>query len=271
MNAKELIKAGRLSEARRQIVDEVKASPADAGKRTLLFQIHALCGEWDKAERDLDLIGARDAKTETGVQVYKNIVNAEKERLEVFKLVRRPSFLPEPPPFAELHYVFREKLMNKEMEKADGLYNQIKVQIQTPSGIINGRSFSGFNDTDLYTAFFLEAIVHQRYIWIPFTAIRELTVTPPKTLFDVIWASSRLTTWEGLTLNCFLPVLYAESFLHEDDRIKMGRMTDWTSIGGLFAKGAGQHVYQIGDEEIALLEIQDVSFNLPGEAKSDEK
>jgi protein involved in temperature-dependent protein secretion len=61
-------------------------------------------------------------------------------------------------------------------------------------------------------------------------------------------------------MNCYLPVLYADSFLHEDDRVKLGRLTDWTSIGGPFAKGMGQHVFQVGEEDVGILEIREVLF-----------
>lgn len=86
MNSKDLIKAGRLSEARKQLVEEVKSSPADLGKRTLLFQVLSFCGEWDKADRHLDAIVTQDSSRQTGVQVYKNLVHAERERMEVVGL-----------------------------------------------------------------------------------------------------------------------------------------------------------------------------------------
>ena len=94
MNAKDLIEAGKLQEARKALIDEVKSSPGDVRTRGLLFQVLAFCGEWDSAERHLDVIGAQDLKAETGVQVYKNLVSGERERLEVSKRNRRPAFLP---------------------------------------------------------------------------------------------------------------------------------------------------------------------------------
>ena len=263
MDSKELIRSGKLSEARTQLIEEVKTSPADPGRRTLLFQVQALLGEWDKAERQLDVIAAQGPGSEAGVQTYKNLVNAEKERIEVFRNGRRPSFLPETPSYLEMYEAARQNLAEKKIDEAAKLFSQIDAQEPAISGTVNGKSFTGLKDTDTYLSHFLEAIAHERYVWIPFHSIRELTLTPPKTLFDLIWASAVITTWEGLTLNCFLPVIYAGSFLNEDDRIKLGRMTDWTSLGGAFEKGLGQHVFQIGEEEIALLEIKEMIMNPP--------
>jgi type VI secretion system protein ImpE len=270
MEAKELIRAGRLSEARNQAIEEVKASPADAGRRTLLFQVHCLCGEWDKAERDLDIIAAMDAKREAGAQVYRNLVSAEKERIEVFRNNLRPSFMPGTPAYIETYYAAREKLAGSKIEEAAALFSQIDSQTVI-SGTVNGKSFTGLKDTDIYVSRFLEAFVHERYVWIPFESVRELSVNPPKTLFDLIWAPAVVTTWKGLTLNCFLPVLYAESFLNEDDRIKLGRMTDWENLGSSFEKGMGQHVYQIGEDEVAILEVREMIINPPASEVKDEK
>ena len=270
MDAKELIRAGRLPEARSQLIEEVKSSPADSGKRTLLFQVQIFFGQWDKAERHLDTIAAQDASKEAGAQVYKNLIQAERERSEVAKRNRRAEFLPQTPPYVETHYAAWQKVVDGQLEEAQALFDRVVAQRPVISGTLDGKDFVGLKDTDTFLSPFLEAIIHERYVWIPFESIRELSVSPPKTLFDLIWTSARVTTWEGLTMNCYFPVLYPESFLHEDDRVKLGRMTDWTPLGGSFAKGVGQHVYQIGEEDVAILEIQDALFKHPDPVESGE-
>jgi type VI secretion system protein ImpE len=110
-------------------------------------------------------------------------------------------------------------------------------------------------------AFSLEAFVHERYVWLPLETLRELTVAAPRTLLDLLWIPALITTWSGLTLNCYLPVLYPESHREEDDRLKLGRMTDWIDLGGGCCRGIGQHVFQVGEEDISLLEIQTIAFD----------
>ena len=261
MNAIDLIKTGRLLEARRLLVEEVKSAPSDAGRRTLLFQVLIFFGEWAKAERHLETIAAQDPGRDAGVQTYRNLITAEKERVEVIKLNQLPSFLPETPLYFETYHTGLKKLVEKNPEEAKGLFDQTDAQRPTVSGTVNGKPFSGFCDTDTFLSPFLEAIVHDRYVWVPFESMRELAISPPKTLFDLIWAQARITTWEGLTMNCFLPVLYPDSFQHEDERIKLGRMTDWITLGGGLSKGVGQHVFQIGEEELAILEIREALFD----------
>ena len=272
MNPTDLIMAGRLTEARRQLVDEVRSSPADSGKRTLLFQVLSFCGEWEKAEHHLEVLAAQDSGTETGVQVYKNLVHAERQRMEVLKLNSRPSCLPKSPSYLEMYYTAWNKLVEKEIDKARELFEQIDNQRPIISGTVNGKDFIGFKDTDTFVSLFLEAIEYEHYVWIPFESIRELSISSPKTLFDLLWIAARITTWEGLSMGCYLPVLYLESFLHEDDRVKLGRMTDWTSLGGPYSRGFGQHVFQIGEEEMPILEIREVLFKDPDSSgNNDEK
>jgi type VI secretion system protein ImpE len=260
MDAKELIKSGKLGDARKQITEQVRSSPADLGARTLLFQVLSFCGEWDRAERQLETISSQDPSRESGVSVYRNLIRSERERLDVRRGKRSASFLPEPPSYLKVYEAAREKLVAGEVEQATDLFDQVDARRPTISGTVNGRTFTDFRDTDSLLSPFLEAFVHERYVLMPFESVREIVISSPKTLFDLLWVPTLVTTWEGLTMNCHLPVLYPESFLHEDDRIKLGRMTDWTSMGGPLARGIGQHVFQVGEEDIAILEIREAVF-----------
>lgn len=270
MDARDLIRAGKLTEAHTQLISEIKSSPADLRKRTLLFQVLSFFGEWDKAERHLDIMATQDASLETGTQLYKNIINAERERVEVLEFQRYPSFLPKTPPYFEIYREACEKLHDEKPDEAKEIFEKIADQGEV-SGTVRGESFTGFRDTDTYLANFLEAFVHERYVWVPFSSLRELVISPPKTLFDLLWIMARITTWEGLTLNCYLPVLYPGSFLHEDDRVKLGRMTDWISLGNSFSKGVGQHVFEVGDREMGILEIQEALFEIEDTKKNNEE
>ncbi|HDP24279.1 MAG TPA: hypothetical protein ENN34_02440 [Deltaproteobacteria bacterium] len=264
MESKDLIKAGRLTEAREQLVTEVKSAPGDTGKRTLLFQVFALLGQWEKASRHLEAIVSQDPSRQEGVMVFQNMVRAEQERDDVFAMKKIPAFMPDAPHYFESHYGAYEKLVAGQLEEADTLFASIKDEKPLLTGELNGEPFVGFTDTDTLLAPFLEAFIHDRYVWIPLSAIRELRITEPTSLTDLLWISAAVTTWDGLTANCFLPVLYPGSSSHEDDRIRLGRMTDWKSLGGSYARGVGQHVYQVGEEDRAILELREVTFAYTG-------
>lgn len=262
MTAKDLMQAGRLAEARQVLIEEVKAAPADTGKRTLLFQVLALLGEWDKAIRHLDMIATQDPGRATGVQVYLNIVRAEQERLKVLALSQTPAVLPETPAYFGAYLQYLGALKDGKFEQARTLIAEIDAARPAISGTLNGQAFDGLSDTDARLYAFLENFVHDRYCWVPFEAIRELVITPPHTALDLIWLTASITTWEGLSLNCHLPMMYPESFRQADENIKMGRLTDWLPLGAGLTRGVGQHVYQIGEAETALTEIKEMTFML---------
>ena len=264
MTAKELMKAGRLSDARRVLIEEVKSAPTDVGKRTLLFQVLAMGGEWDKALIHLDMISTQDPTRSVGVHTYLSIIEAEKERLKVVQRMRQPSVLPEPPAYIGMYLEYLDALKAGKFADAKGLMEQIDKQKPMVSGTLNSKEFDGFSDTDARLYPFLEAFVHERYVWIPFEAIRELVIHEPRTSFDLIWVTANITTWEGLTMNCCLPVVYPETFLYENEQAKLGRLTEWAPLGGGFSKALGQHVFQVGDEEMAILDIREVIFQLEG-------
>jgi type VI secretion system protein ImpE len=239
LEPKELIRAGRLTEARRHLTNAVKSAPADLGLRTLLFQVLAFCGEWDKAEKQLGVVASQDPTKETGVQVYLNLVQAERERM---------------------YFAAWNKVVHQQFEEATELFDKIQAQRPAVTGTLEGRSFSGFSDTDSFLACFLEIIIQAHYVWVPIESLRELSISPPKTLFDLIWLPTRITTANGLSVVGYVPVVYARSSDHENEQVKMGRMTEWIDLGGGFARGCGQHVYVVGEEEVGILDMREMVF-----------
>jgi type VI secretion system protein ImpE len=247
MDLRSLIQEGRLSEARSALVEEVKSSPADTAKRTLLFQVLAVLGEWDKAARHLDMISTQDPARVTGAHVFMQLIEAEKERLDVFALKKTPSFMTEAPEYFGPWHEAARKLLGGDAAAAHKVFTSVAKEVPEVSGTVNGEPFKGLRDTDSVLAPFLEAFIHGRYLWIPFASIRELTIPGPRSFTDLIWIQADFVTWEGLTAGCYLPVLYPGSSAHGDEAVRIGRMM-------------GQHVYEAGDAEKAILEIRELRF-----------
>jgi type VI secretion system protein ImpE len=57
-----------------------------------------------------------------------------------------------------------------------------------------------------------------------------------------------------------LPVLYCGSFRHPDERVRLGRATDWENLGEKLVRGRGQRMFLVGDEEKAMLQLREVEF-----------
>jgi type VI secretion system protein ImpE len=260
MDIKELIQNCQLSEAREQVVEGLKKNPADMGLRTTLMQILCFLQEWDKAEKHLDILLSQDEAIRGGVQQYKTLLQAEKERERVAEFAKLPIFLPKSSASAEKCSQARDLYVADNKAESLEVLEQLRQELAQLNGTINGEPFSGFEDVDSFLGGFLEAVVYDQYVWIPFTAIREIIIEPPTSLGDLFWISANITTWDDLSINAFLPVVYPGNS-EQDGQVQMGRITKWNIVDDSFLKGAGQHLYTCGDNDFGILEIRELIFN----------
>lgn len=257
-----MIRDGKLAEARAGLVETVKSVPTDTKARTLLFQILVCYGEWDKAEKHLELLIMQSPQNATGLLLYRSLVAAEKLRQSVFKGASLPDFMTPSPPFLPDFLEMRKCFAAGDGARGVEYLAAIEAVLPPVHGEADGIAFSGIVDADSSLFCFLEAFIHDRYLWFPFTAIREMTIRAPESFLDLIWAPARIVTWEGLTCECYLPVLYPQSCTHEDDLVKMGRMTAWHDLSGGCYRGVGQHLICLGAEEKGLLDLRELTFHL---------
>src|SRR5512143_2436934 len=103
IGAKDLLGAGDLQGAIDRMTDEVKASPLDTERRIFLFELLCFAGDFDRAERQLDVVATQSVQTEIGVQVYHNNIKAERDRRRLFSDGLQPHFLVEPPAYVDRH------------------------------------------------------------------------------------------------------------------------------------------------------------------------
>lgn len=60
MTPQDLLKQGKLDECLKTVEAQVRANPADAKLRVLLFQVLAVMGEWDRATIQLGVAAEMD-------------------------------------------------------------------------------------------------------------------------------------------------------------------------------------------------------------------
>jgi type VI secretion system protein ImpE len=260
VTAKELLDAGHLSAAVEQVNQEVRLHPIDSRLRTFLFELLCFAGDFQRAERQLDVISQQDAKAEVGVQVYRNVLIAEKARRRLFAEGLCPRFLFDPPPYVRLHLEAVSRLREGNLTEVGGLLEESDGLQPRLKGRIEGQPFVDLRDGDDLISPFLEVIIHDTYIWLPFEQIKHLTISPPQHLRDLLWIPAVLESHHGPVGEVFLPVLYAGSSEHADDRLKLGRMTDWQAITEGLVKGVGQHLWFIDEQDRGLLEVRDLTF-----------
>src|SRR5262249_17090466 len=147
--------------------------------------------------------------------------------------------------------------------EARALLDRAAEECPVLNGTLDGEPLQNFRDADDLINFVMEVFLQGEYIWLPFEQIRSIEISTPAHLRDLIWTQARIQTIgeaEAFTGEVFIPVLYANSHLHENDQVRLGRMTDWRRLGEEVYAGAGQRLFLAGEEEKAMLEIRAIDF-----------
>lgn len=256
MIAGELFQAGKIDEAIQAVTAEIKATPTATQSRTLLFELLCFAGNLDRAEKQLDIIGQQDAQADWAVQVYQNILAAERNRRRLFSDGLSPDFLLDPPAYISLHLEAVSRL--REGRDADAAELLFRSQELRPvvAGQIDGQTVDEFRDCDDLFAPVLELIILRDYVWVPFEQIREFELSAPERPRDLIWAPVRLLLTNGVPQRGYVPVLYYGSHEADDDQLRLGRLTDWRGAEHGPMRGIGQRVFLAGEEARAILDIR---------------
>src|SRR5262249_9390055 len=164
-SVKELLDANELNAAIEELLKEVKENPADIERRTLLFELACFAGDYDRAERQLAVIGNQSAQAEIGVQVYRNLMDAEKYRQKLFSDGLQPHFLTEPPAYVDLHLKAINRLREGNTAEARAILDRAEEERPALTGKVNGRQFLDFRDYNDFLAPVLEVFMNGQYTW----------------------------------------------------------------------------------------------------------
>ena len=260
--AKALFQQGQLGEAIEQLTSEVKSNPGDTALRTFLFELLCFAGDWDRAERQLGVIEHQSAQAKVGVEVYRNNIKAELDRVSLFCDGVPPHFLTEPPSYVDLLLTVIKGLHeSSDIELREAL-DQVEVERPRLSGNIDGRQFQDFRDCDQLTGPVLEFIIKDKYTWVPFAQIKRLEIAPPRNLRDLFWTNAEIEAIDGTVAEVFLPALYAGSSEHPNDEVKLGRVTEWKQAGQDLSLASGSRLFVVDDEERQIFETRTIEFDL---------
>lgn len=258
---KEKLDAGDLKSAIDDLTREVKASPADVQRRTFLFELLCFAGDFDRAQKQLDVIASQSAKAEAGVQVYRNNIAAERNRQRLFSDGVAPHFLEEPPAYVDLHLEAINRLREGDAPEARRLLDRAEEDRPALSGKLNGQEFDDFRDYNDIVAPVLELFVQDKYSWLPFDQIKQIDIETPKRLRDLIWPTAKIETTSGTIGELHVPALYSGSYEHDDDLVRLGRKTDWKPVSDELYVATGLRLFWVGGEEKPFLGVRSVEFS----------
>jgi type VI secretion system protein ImpE len=234
MNPQELYRAGRLTDAIKALSAEVRDNPADNHRRTFLFELLCFAGDYERADKQLEVLGQAGPDSELGVLLYRSALYAERQRHDLFERGEYPS------------------------QQGDGESER--------SGVANGKPFTFFSDADPRTGARLELFAAGNYLLLPLEHVASIQIPPPKRLRDLLWTPAAVRTtpsFKGTELGeVLLPVLAPFSWKHPDEAVRLGRMTVWEKSEGYeYQVPFGQKMWMVDEEEIPLLELRSLEFS----------
>ena len=238
MTAKDLYQAGKLKEAIQALNVEVRDNPSDVRRRTFLFELLTFAGEYDRAQKQLQVLASESGEAQLGTVLYLSALHAEKTRKETFAKGDYPT------------------------HAGDGTAPDI-------TGVLNKNPFASVVDADPRIGPRLECYAAGAYIWIPFKHIEEIECMPPKRVRDLIWIPAIVRTgpsFKAMELGeVLLPVLTWDASMDENDDVKLGRISEWYETEKGEVCPVGQKMLLVDGEELPILELRKLVFSHPAE------
>lgn len=240
MTPQDLYRAGELEQAIKALGEELRSNPLDAKRRTFLFELLCFAGEYDRAEKQLDVLESQNPKSGTAFLVYRSALHAERVRQEMFQTGKLP---------------------------------QLHEGKQAPGGTWNDEQFSTLGDADQRIGEHLEVFIAGSYTWIPTCYMRRLEIEPPQALRDLLWARARIEATPDFRLQdlgeVLLPVLAPLSWTSQDNSVRLGRTSVWEDQPDGSERLFGQKLLLIDGEEIPLLQVRSLEWDAQEEASGD--
>lgn len=262
MNSKELYQAGSLSEAIAAATEEVRQHPADLSHRGFLCELLCFAGELERADRQLDTIGLQDPQIVAGVGLFRQLIRAEQARRDFYASGRVPEFLETPSPQLQLHLQAAIRIREDKIQEAMELLDQAEKQRPVVAGVCDGQPFEDLRDLDDLCASFLEVLTNNgKYYWLAIERVERLEFFAPEHPRDLLWRRTHLVMRDGPEGEVYLTALYPGSETSSDDRIRLGRATEWIGGDGSPVRGLGQRMFLIGDESRSILEFKELTLS----------
>ena len=235
MTARELYQAGKLKEAIAALNIEVRDNPADVRRRTFLFELLVFAGDYDRAEKHINILSDASPEAKLGSVLYRAAIHAEKSRKDLFNKHEYP--------------------VHPGDEDAE------------QDGTLNGQPFKVFVDADPTIGPRLEVYAAGAYIWIPFKHIESIECEPPKRIRDLLWVPAIVRTGPAFKMTelgeVLLPALTWDASASDDELVRLGRVTNWVENESGDVKPVGQKMFLVDGEDVPILELRKLEFSRP--------
>lgn len=261
MSAEQLLKDGDLSGCLNELQDQIRKEPASLRYRVFLFQLLAVTGQWKRAITQLDVIKDMDTSTWPLVQTYREAVQCEVLRSEIFAGKHTPLVFGDPEQWVALVIESLRLSAAGAYSESQDLRAQAFERAPATSGTIDDKEFLWIADADSRLGPVFEAVINGKYYWVPIHQIKEIRIEPPEDLRDFVWTAVQFMWSNGGETVGLIPSRYPGSESSEDSQIQLARKTEWIEIPAGIYEGLGQRLLATDIDEFSLLDVRSIRLD----------
>ena len=261
MDPQQLINEGKPGAALAALQDLVRKDASNAKYRIFLFQLLCVMGQWNRALVQLNVAGQLDALCLPMVQTYREAIQCEALRAEIFSGARAPLIFGEPQPWLVLLLEALKCDAMAEPERAAAARAQGFDAAPASRGSIDGARFEWIADADQRLGPVLEAVINGRYFWVPMQRISRIGFEAPVDLRDAVWMPASFTWTNGAQTVGLVPTRYNDTVASADDALLLARRTDWVEQGAAGGHGLGQRMLATDAGDYPLMDVRAIEFD----------
>jgi type VI secretion system protein ImpE len=197
-------------------------------------------------------------------QMYREALQCERLRAEVFGGKRSPVIFGEPPEWMAL--LIESLLVRGTERSADSQALRERAFEAAPptAGSIDGEPFEWIADADMRLGPVCEAVINGRYYWVPFDRLSRIDLEAPADLRDVVWMPAHFQFANGGEAVGLIPTRYTESEMSDDPQVRLARKTIWREEAPDVFVGLGQRVLATDTGEHAIMDLRTIVLGTAG-------
>jgi type VI secretion system protein ImpE len=261
--AEQAVREGDLAGALQNLQEQVRKEPSKPELRVFLFQLLAVMGQWERAHTQLNVAAELDPGALAMAQMYREAINCELLRADVFAGRKSPVVFGEPEEWVAL---LIESLLSDgtpRAAQAQALRARAFEAAPPSAGTINGEPFEWIADADMRLGPVCEAVINGRYYWVPFSRIARIDLEAPADLRDVVWMPAHFQFANGGETVGVIPTRYPGSETADDSRLRLARQTVWNEDAAEVYVGLGQRILATDAGEHALMDVRTIVIGEP--------
>ncbi len=261
MRAEEYFRDGNLQGALEDLQAQIRKQPDNSQLRIFLFQLLVVLGQWERALSQLNVLDKLEKDTWPMVHAYREAIQCEVLRIEIFAGRRKPLIFGEPPRWMAWLLESLRLLVAAEYDQALALRDQAFDLAAASSGTMDETPFNWIADADSRLGPVLEAMINGRYYWVPIQQIRAINITEAADLRDFVWLPAEFTWVNGGQAFGLIPTRYPGSESVQDSSIQLARTTQWQELTDGIFQGLGQRMLATDQDDYPLLDVREVNIN----------